>query len=302
MKIAMIGLGRMGANMAQRLMKAGHAVVGYDRSPDAVNRHSKAGGEAASSLEEAVAKLAKPRVLWVMVPAGAPVDETLQALYPLVDEGDVIIDGGNSHYKDTLRRNKETLERRVRYVDAGTSGGVWGLTEGYSLMVGGEKDAIQLIRPLLEALAPSPTEGWGHVGPTGSGHFVKMVHNGIEYGMMQAYAEGFSILHHKGEFALDLHQVAEIWRRGSVVRSWLLDLMAEAFSENPSLEGVAPYVADSGEGRWTIAEALDLNVPAPAITTALLERIRSREEDSFADRLLAVTRNKFGGHAVKREA
>jgi 6-phosphogluconate dehydrogenase len=301
MRIAMIGLGRMGANMAQRLMKAGHHVVGYDMNPDAVKRLSEEGGESASSLKEAASKLARPRVFWVMVPAGAPVDQTLGAIYPLADEGDVIIDGGNSYYKDTLRRNKEALEKGIHYVDAGTSGGIWGLTEGYSLMVGGEKEAIELIRPLLEALAPSPSEGWGHVGPTGSGHFVKMVHNGIEYGMMQAYAEGFSVLKHKDEFALDLHQVAEIWRRGSVVRSWLLDLMAEAFSENPTLEGVAPYVADSGEGRWTIVEALDLNVPAPAITAALLERIRSREVDSFGDRLLSVTRNKFGGHAVKKE-
>jgi 6-phosphogluconate dehydrogenase len=301
MELAMIGLGRMGANMAERLLKAGHRVVGYDTNPEAVRSHVAKGGIGASALSEAAGLLQAPRVFWVMVPAGAPVDTTLAALYAVASAGDVIVDGGNSYYRDTLRRAGEADARGVRYVDAGTSGGIWGLAEGYSLMVGGDPAAVATLRPVLEALAPAPDRGWGHVGPVGSGHFVKMVHNGIEYGMMQAYAEGFSVLAHKDAFALDLHQVAEIWRFGSVVRSWLLDLMTDALGENPRLEGVAPYVADSGEGRWTASEAMDLNVPAPALMAALFARIRSRESDSFADRLLAVTRNKFGGHPVRKE-
>ncbi len=300
MELAMIGLGRMGANMAERLLKGGHRVVVFDTNPDAVALMAEKGAVPATSIAQVAQSQATPRVFWIMVPAGQPVDDVLAAIYSVAESGDVLVDGGNSHYRDTLRRAADASTRKLRYVDVGTSGGIWGLAEGYSMMVGGDKDAVELLRPALETLAPSSDRGWGHVGPIGSGHFVKMVHNGIEYGMMQSYAEGFSILQHKGDFELDLHQVSEIWRCGSVVRSWLLDLMSEALGENPGLAGVAPYVADSGEGRWTLAEALDLNVPAPAITAALLERIRSREVDSFADRLLSVTRNKFGGHAVKK--
>jgi 6-phosphogluconate dehydrogenase len=301
MELAMIGLGRMGANMAERLLKGGHRVIVFDTNPDAVALMAGKGAVPAASIAQAAHSQSPPRVFWIMVPAGQPVDDVLGALYAVAESGDLLVDGGNSQYKDTLRRAAAASARNLRYVDVGTSGGIWGLAEGYSMMVGGDKDAVELLRPALETLAPARDRGWGHVGPVGSGHFVKMVHNGIEYGMMQSYAEGFSILQHKADFELDLHQVSEIWRYGSVVRSWLLDLMSEALGENPELAGVAPFVADSGEGRWTLAEAMDLNVPAPAITAALLERIRSREVDSFADRLLSVTRNKFGGHPVKTD-
>ncbi len=301
MELAMIGLGRMGANMAERLLKADHRVIAFDTNPDAVARLAGRGAIPVNSIAQAALSQAPPRVFWIMVPAGQPVDDVLRALYEVAEGGDVLVDGGNSFYRDTLRRAAEASARKLRYADVGTSGGVWGFAEGYSLMVGGDKDTVEQIRPALETLAPSRERGWGHVGPVGAGHFVKMVHNGIEYGLMQAYAEGFSILQHKTDFQLDLHQISEIWRTGSVVRSWLLDLMSEALGENPDLAGVAPYVADSGEGRWTLAEAIDLDVPAPAIAAALFERLRSREVDSFADRLLSVTRGKFGGHAVKRE-
>jgi len=302
MELAMIGLGRMGANMAERLLKGGHRVIAFDTNPDAVALMAGKGAVPATSLAQAAQAQSKPRVFWIMVPAGKPVDDVLTSLYAVAEMGDLLVDGGNSQYKDTLRRAADAGTRKLRYMDVGTSGGVWGLAEGYSMMVGGDKEAVEILRPALETLAPARDRGWGHVGPVGAGHFVKMIHNGIEYGMMQSYAEGFSILQHKTDFELDLHQVAEIWRTGSVVRSWLLDLMSEALSENPDLSGVAPFVADSGEGRWTLSEAMDLNVPAPALTAALLERIRSREVDSFADRLLSVTRNKFGGHAVKKPA
>jgi len=301
MEIAMIGLGRMGANMAERLLRGGHTVIGYDPDRGAVDRLVQKGGRAAATLTDAAARLKAPRTLWMMVPSGPAVDETVQSLLPCLAEGDVLVDGGNSFYKETLRRAETAAARGVRYVDCGTSGGIWGLDEGYSLMVGGDPEAVERLRPLLETLAPAKDRGWGRVGPTGSGHFVKMVHNGIEYGLMQAYAEGFSILEHKRAFGLDLRQVAEIWRSGSVVRSWLLDLISAAFSKNPTLAGVAPYVEDTGEGRWTVSEAVALDVPAPVITLALQARLRSRERDSFADRLLAVTRNEFGGHAVRRE-
>jgi 6-phosphogluconate dehydrogenase len=236
-----------------------------------------------------------------MVPAGAVTDSTIDALTPLLAAGDSIIDGGNSNYRDTQRRAAAAAKRRINYVDSGTSGGVWGLAEGYSLMIGGDKAVVDRLRPIFETLAPTPDRGWGHVGAVGSGHYSKMIHNGIEYGLMQAYAEGFSILQHKREFELDLHQVAEIWRYGSVVRSWLLDLTANALEKNPTLQGIAPYVADSGEGRWTVAEAIELGVPAVAITASLLERLRSRDTDSFVDKLLAAMRNQFGGHEIKKE-
>ncbi len=297
----MVGLGRMGANMTRRLLRGGHRVVGYDRSAEAVAAVEEAGATGADSLDALVGALRAPRAVWLMVPAGAPVDATIDALLPLLAEGDVVIDGGNSYYRDTLRRAQTVAAAGKRLVDAGTSGGIWGLEEGYSMMVGGDAAVVERLRPLFESLAPAPDRGWGRVGPTGAGHFVKMVHNGIEYGMMQAVAEGFAIMDAKREFGLDLAGVAEIWRFGSVVRSWLLDLTARGLHANPSLGGIAPWVADSGEGRWTVAEAIDLDVPAPVITLALQARLRSRVEDSFADRLLAVMRNEFGGHAVREE-
>jgi len=297
----MIGLGRMGANMAQRLMRGGHQVVGYDPAEAARALLEKNGAQTAASLEQMVAKLKAPRAVWLMVPAGAITDGTITSLMPLLAAGDTIIDGGNSNYRDTQRRAATVASRKIQYVDSGTSGGVWGLTEGYSLMIGGDEAVVERLRPIFETLAPAKNMGWGRVGPVGSGHYTKMVHNGIEYGLMQAYAEGFSILQHKAEFKLDLHQIAEIWRYGSVVRSWLLDLTANALEKNPTLAGIAPYVADSGEGRWTVADAIELGVSAPVITLSLLERLRSRDSDSFTDKLLASMRNQFGGHEIKKE-
>jgi 6-phosphogluconate dehydrogenase len=301
MKLGMIGLGRMGANMAQRLMRGGHQLVGFDPKAEARTELETNGAETADSLAALVAKLPAPRTLWLMVPAGEITDGTLEKLLPLLAEKDTVIDGGNSNYKDTVRRAQMFADKKINYIDCGTSGGVWGLAEGYSMMIGGDEAAVERLRPIFETLAPAKDKGWGRVGPAGSGHFTKMVHNGIEYGMMQAYAEGFSILQHKSEFGLDLHRVAEIWRNGSVVRSWLLDLTAAALEKNPAMSGIAPYVEDSGEGRWTVAEAIDLNVSAPVITLSLLERLRSRDKDSFSDKLLAAMRNQFGGHAIKKE-
>jgi 6-phosphogluconate dehydrogenase len=301
MEIAMIGLGRMGANMAQRLMRGGHKVVGYDPAAAARALLEKNGAQTAASLAEMVAKLKAPRAVWLMVPAGEITDTTITNLVPLLAAGDTIIDGGNSNYRDTQRRAAMVVQRKIQYVDSGTSGGVWGLAEGYSLMIGGDEAVVERLRPIFETLAPAKDQGWGRVGPVGSGHYTKMVHNGIEYGLMQAYAEGFSILQHKEEFKLDLRQVAEIWRYGSVVRSWLLDLTAIALDKNPTLAGIAPYVADSGEGRWTVADAIELGVSAPVITLSLLERLRSRDNDSFTDKLLAAMRNQFGGHEIKKE-
>jgi 6-phosphogluconate dehydrogenase len=301
MELGMIGLGRMGANMAQRLVRGGHRVVGFDPNPASRKSIEDQGGESATSLDALVARLKGPRSLWMMVPAGEVTERTISALLPLLAAGDTLIDGGNSNYKDTLRREKLLADKQIHYVDAGTSGGVWGLEQGYSLMIGGDAAVVERLRPIFATLAPGPDHGWGHVGPSGAGHFTKMIHNGIEYGLMQAYAEGFSILQHKQEFGFDLHQIAEIWRHGSVVRSWLLDLTANALDRNPALDGIAPYVADSGEGRWTVAEAIDLDVPAPVITHSLIERLRSRDADSFSARLLSAMRNQFGGHAIKKE-
>jgi 6-phosphogluconate dehydrogenase len=301
MELGMIGLGRMGANMTERLVKGGHRVVGFDPKPEARARVEGKGAESAVSLDMLVASLKAPRALWMMVPAGSITDSTVTALLPLLAAGDVLVDGGNSNYKDTLRRSNAATEKKICYVDCGTSGGVWGLTEGYSMMVGGDEAVVERLNPVFETLAPAPNQGWGRVGPVGSGHFAKMIHNGIEYGLMQAYAEGFSILQHKREFDLDLHQIAEIWRYGSVVRSWLLDLTADALDKNPTMDGIAPYVVDSGEGRWTVDEAIDLDVPAPVITLSLLERFRSRDTESFSDKLLSAMRNQFGGHEVKKE-
>ena len=297
----MIGLGRMGANMAQRLIRGGHKVVGYDPAEAARALLETNGASTAASLEQLVAKLKTPRAIWLMVPAGEITDATVSALVRLLDAGDTIIDGGNSNYRDTQRRAAAAAQRKIQYVDSGTSGGIWGLAEGYSLMIGGDEAAVERLRPIFETLAPAKDLGWGRVGPVGSGHYTKMVHNGIEYGLMQAYAEGLSILQHKSEFKLDLHQIAEIWRYGSVVRSWLLDLTANALEKNPTLKGIAPYVVDSGEGRWTVADAIELGVPAPVITLSLIERLRSRDNDSFSDKLLAAMRNQFGGHEIKKE-
>jgi 6-phosphogluconate dehydrogenase len=303
MDIAMIGLGKMGANMARRLLRGGHRVVGYNRSPEPTQAlAAEAGLEAALSLEGVVEKLSPPRVVWVMVPAGEPTESTIDALAALLSPGDIIVDGGNSNYKDTMRRAARVAAKGLHFVDVGTSGGIWGLAEGYSMMVGGDEEAVERLRPVLETLAPAPDQGWGHVGPSGTGHFTKMVHNGIEYGLMQAYAEGFEIMRAKKEFDLDLHHVAEIWRFGSVVRSWLLDLTADALADDSELSDIKGWVADSGEGRWTVFEAVDLDVPAPVITLALQARFASRQDESYAAKLLAAMRNQFGGHAVKRES
>ncbi len=299
MELGMVGLGRMGANMTERLVRGGHRVVGYDPNAAAVKRVVDKGAAGGDSLAAMVKQLKTPRVIWLMVPAGDPVDQTIDALRPNLAAGDVIIDGGNTNYKDDLRRAAALAPNRIHYVDVGTSGGIWGLQEGYSLMIGGDKDVVRSLEPIFKTLAPAPDKGWGHVGPVGSGHYVKMVHNGIEYGLMQAYAEGLAILKAKQEFNLDLHQVTEVWRYGSVVRSWLLDLTSEALGENPELRGIEAYVADSGEGRWTVAEAIDLNVSAPVITLSLERRLRSREVEPFSDKLLAIMRHQFGGHAIK---
>ena len=301
MELGMVGLGRMGANMAQRLLRGGHKVTGFDPNADARKAIEANGAASAESLRELVAKLPSPRAIWLMVPAGKITDDTVDALLPLLARGDTVIDGGNSNYKDTLRRAAVYAGNELNYVDCGTSGGVWGLQEGYSMMIGGDEHVVESLRPIFETLAPAKTAGWGRVGPVGAGHFTKMIHNGIEYGLMQAYAEGFSILQHKQEFALDLHQIGEIWRQGSVVRSWLLDLLTDALRKNPTMKGIAPYVADSGEGRWTVSEAIDLDVPAPVISLSLIERLRSRDADSFTDKLLAAMRNEFGGHPIKKE-
>jgi 6-phosphogluconate dehydrogenase len=291
MELGMVGLGRMGANMVERLVRGGHRVVGYDRDSGAVARVTSAGAGGADSPAALAGKLTQqPRAIWIMVPSGPPVDETIAAFIPHLSKGDILIDGGNSNYRDTQRRAASLKSQGFQFVDVGTSGGIWGLKEGYSMMVGGDESSVDYLRPLLETLAPGKNSGWGRVGPSGSGHFVKMVHNGIEYGMMQAYAEGFAILKKKNELGLDMHQISEIWRSGSVVRSWLLDLLSQALKDNPEMAGIAPYVSDSGEGRWTVAEAIDLDVPAP------------RDSDSYSDKLLAAMRNQFGGHAIKAAA
>lgn len=301
MQLGLIGLGKMGARMAERLLLGGHAVVGLDSNQEAVAGLVSKGAQGASSLQDLVSKLTPPRAIWIMVPTGDPVEQTIQALKPMLSQGDILIDGGNSNYKDSIRRGAALKAEGFHYVDAGTSGGVWGLTEGYSMMIGGDEEPVERLRPIFETLAPAADKGWGHVGPVGAGHFTKMIHNGIEYGMMQALAEGFAILQKKEEFGLDLAQIAQIWQTGSVVRSWLLDLTAEALQENQSLDGIAPFVQDSGEGRWTVFEAIDLDVPAPVITHSLMTRFRSRDAYSYTDRLLAAMRNKFGGHAIKKE-
>ena len=301
MQLGLIGLGKMGGNMAERLRLGGHQVIGFDFNAEAVPKLTASGNVGVSSLEEMAKKFTGRKAIWIMVPQGKPVDETIAKLEPLLNPGDILIDGGNSNYKDSQRHYKEVAAKGFQFVDVGTSGGVWGLKEGYSMMIGGDKEAVEYLRPIFETLAPGNDKGWGHVGPAGAGHFVKMVHNGIEYGMMQAFAEGFTIMEKKEELDLNLPQIAEIWRYGSVVRSWLLDLTAEALAKNPTLDGLQAYVADSGEGRWTVFEAIDLNVSAPVITESLIRRIRSREENNFTDRMLSIMRNAFGGHAVKKD-
>jgi len=301
MQIAIMGLGRMGGNMARRLLQGGHEVIAANRSPGPVQELASEGAIAATSAEDVVSKLSAPRVVWLMVPAGDVTEQQIEIFKSLLSPGDILIDGGNSNYKDTMRRAKAMESTGIHFVDVGTSGGVWGLKEGYSMMVGGEADVVEHLRPIFETLAPAADKGWGRTGPSGAGHFVKMVHNGIEYGMMQAYAEGFEIMKQKTELELKVDQIAEIWRYGSVVRSWLLDLTAAAFAEDTELQDIAPWVADSGEGRWTVQAAIDEDVPAPVITLALMMRFVSRQEDSYAAKVLAVMRNQFGGHAIKKE-
>jgi 6-phosphogluconate dehydrogenase len=301
MQLGLIGLGKMGGNMAERLRLGGHQVVGFDFNREAVARLAASGNVGVASLEELAEKLEGRKAIWIMVPQGRPVDDTIARLSPHLNPGDILIDGGNSNYKDTMRRHEEIGARGFHFVDVGTSGGIWGLKEGYSMMIGGDKEPVEYLRPIFQTLAPAPDQGWGHVGPGGAGHFVKMIHNGIEYGMMQAYAEGFTIMETKKDLGLDLRQISQIWRFGSVVRSWLLDLAADALAKNPRLDGLEAFVEDSGEGRWTVIEAIDLNVSAPVITASLMRRIRSREENNFTDRMLAVMRNEFGGHAVKKD-
>ena len=300
MDLGMIGLGRMGANMARRLLAGGHRVIGFNRSPGTTRQlAAEAGLVPAFTIAELIAALSTPRAVWVMVPAGAATDEMITDVAGLLSPGDIIIDGGNTLYKDDIRRAQALKPKGLHYIDVGTSGGVWGITEGYSLMIGGETEPVEHLRPIFETLAPSADKGWGRVGPVGAGHFVKMIHNGIEYGMMQALAEGFEIMHAKKDLGLNLEQIAEIWRYGSVVRSWLLDLTARALTGDQDLSAIEGWVADSGEGRWTVAEAIDLDVPAPVITLSLQQRFVSRQAESYAAKLLAAMRNQFGGHVMK---
>ncbi len=296
MRIGFVGLGRMGANMVRRLVRDGHEVVAFNRTPEKTREIMTEGAEGAFSLAELVAALPAPRAVWVMVPAGDATEAMIRELAGLLEPGDTIVDGGNTNFHDDVRRHAMVAEQGLRYVDAGTSGGVWGLQVGYCMMVGGDRDAVEPLEPIFRSLAP--TDGYAHVGGPGAGHYVKMVHNGIEYGLMQAYAEGFEIMH-ASDYDLDLTQVAGIWRYGSVVRSWLLDLLHDALEKNPEFAGIKDWVADSGEGRWTVQEALDRDVPAPVITLSLQARFRSRQEESYGAKVLAALRNEFGGHAVK---
>jgi len=297
MQIGFVGLGRMGGNMVTRLLQADHQVVAYDRADAARAAVEKGGARAAGSLDALVAALAPPRAVWVMVPAGAPTESTIEELAGKLAAGDVVIDGGNTRWTDDVRRAETLKPRGIHYVDAGTSGGIWGLEKGYCLMVGGEKDVVARLAPIFTTLAPP--DGFLHTGAVGSGHYVKMIHNGIEYALMQAYAEGFELMS-ESEYGLDLPRIAHLWNQGSVVRSWLLELTADALAANPTLANLKPYVEDSGEGRWTVEDAITKAVPAPTITAALFERFRSRRDNSFTDRLLAALRNAFGGHAVRR--
>ena len=298
MRLAMIGLGRMGGNMTERLMKGGHEVVAFDRTREVVDKYVKQGATPAYAVTDVAAQLKGPRIVWIMVPAGKPVDDTIALLLPGLSKGDVIIDGGNSNFHDTMRRAAELQGKGIHLVDSGTSGGIWGLANGYCLMIGASPEAFKLCEPIFKTLAPP--DGYAHMGPPGSGHYVKMIHNGIEYGALQAYAEGYEILHASKDFKLDLHKIAAVWNRGSVVRSWLNELAELAFEKDADLANLRGYVEDSGEGRWTVQEAIDLDVPAPVITLSLLARLRSRQQDSFSAKVIAALRNEFGGHAVKK--
>ena len=300
MKIAMIGLGRMGANMSLRLIQRGHEVVAWDRNQEAVEAASSEGAEGLSSLEDVVHALEPPRAVWIMLPSGDPTELTIKTLGELLEKGDTIVDGGNSNYQFAIKDAEELAEKGISFIDAGVSGGVWGLEEGYCLMVGGEPDAVKRLEPIFLALAPE--NGYAHVGPVGAGHFVKMVHNGIEYGMLEAYAEGFALMHAADEFKLDLHQIAEVWRYGSVVRSWLLDLTALALENEAEFDKIRGYVEDSGEGRWTVDEAVKRGVSAPVLAVSLFQRFASRTPDSFAARIVAALRNQFGGHKFLEES
>ena len=301
MRMAMIGLGKMGGNMVRRLRRSGIEVVGYDRAAEVVAQLAKEEGMvAASSVADAVEKLSCPRVVWLMLPSGEPTEQQIRALVPLLAKGDIIVDGGNSNYHDSQRRGAWLAEQGIGFMDSGTSGGIWGLENGYCLMVGATPKVAKIMTPILQTLAPAKDRGWAHVGPIGAGHFTKMIHNGIEYGMMQSFAEGLELLRGKKEFELDLAQITELWRHSSVVRSWLLDLTAEALKHDQELTSIAPYVPDSGEGRWTIVESIDQGVAAPVLTLALQMRFNSQDETGYGYRLLSTMRNAFGGHAVKK--
>ena len=298
MRLAMIGLGRMGGNMSERLMKGGHEVVVYDRTAEVTQRYVALGGTGATNLSDITSKLKSPRIVWIMVPSGKPVDETIASLLPGLNKGDVIIDGGNSNFHDSMRRAADLQAKGINFIDCGTSGGIWGLANGYCLMIGASPETFKLCEPIFKTLAPP--NGYAHMGPPGSGHYVKMIHNGVEYGMLQAYAEGYEILHASKDFKLDLHKIAAVWNQGSVVRSWLNELAEIAFQKDNDLKDLRGYIEDSGEGRWTVQEAIDLDVPAPVITLSLLTRLRSRQPDSFSAKVIAALRNEFGGHAVKK--
>ncbi len=300
MQIGIIGLGKMGGGIVRRLHRAGHQPIGYDRNENEVAELEADGIGAAHSLEELAGKLDAPRAFWLMVPAGKIVDQVIESLMPHLGEGSIVVDGGNSFYQDSMRRAEALKAHGVHYIDCGVSGGVWGLEGGYCMMVGGADEPVERLTPVFEALAPAADKGWAHMGPSGSGHFVKMVHNGIEYGLMQAYAEGFAIMSAKEEFGLDLKEISNVWQYGSVIRSWLLELVERALDDDgPALAEIAPFVQDSGMGRWTAKEAIDLNIPAPVLTTSLIQRIQSRDDIAFYNRLLAALRNQFGGHALK---
>lgn len=299
MKIGFVGLGKMGGGMVERLLRGGHEIVGFDPNPDALRESEKRGTIPADSLAALVSKLEPPRTVWIMVPSGKPTEETVHSVAALLETGDIIIDGGNSFYKDSMRRAEALSGKGIALLDAGTSGGIWGLQIGYCLMVGGQDDAFQTVQPVLRTLAP--VDGYAHVGPSGAGHFVKMVHNGIEYALLQAYAEGFELMHKKRDFRLDLGKIARLWNQGSVIRSWLLELAENAFQKDAELASIKGYVADSGEGRWTVAEAIEQDVPVPAITLSLFERFHSRQEESFGAKVIAALRDEFGGHGVKKK-
>lgn len=299
MKLGFVGLGKMGGKMVERLVNGGHEVVAFDPVKEALDEAENKGAAPASSLEELVDKLDAPRAIWIMVPSGGPTEETITALSSLLKAGDILVDGGNSLYKDSMRRAEALREKGISFLDAGTSGGIWGLEIGYCLMVGGEEAVFRQVEPVFKTLAPD--DGYAHIGVSGAGHFVKMVHNGIEYALLQGYAEGFEIMNAKKAFNLDLQQIAHLWNHGSVIRSWLLELTESAFRKDPHLDSIRGFVEDSGEGRWTVAEAIENDVPAPLITLSLLERFRSRQEESFGAKVIAALRNEFGGHGVKKK-